>query len=209
MTFIRYTEGYEGDHPMFTENPFTMAQLYEYESRRGEDLNFTYAEDWGGFNLTGRTIKDVIARGLIDINKWDEKFLTIWARCVAEYPDLDFSLLGVSRFGRDNSVITHETAHAFYAQDPVYKKKMDNLVNKIPLYKLDKIFQILAADGYTNMVWVDEVQAYFATGINGWVEWDILDQEIDLKSIIKPFQEVFKEQTKTKFKTRVLIPHIK
>ena len=211
MSFIRYTEGYEGLHPKFRTSPFMMSELHEYESRRGPDLSFSYVTEWTGFNLTGKTIQNVIQRGIIDINRWDEVLMGIWAQCAAQYPDLKFSLIGVSRPSMDDDpdIVPHEMAHAYFANSNSYMMEMERAFDAMPELVRDHVTQILSAWDYPSKVLIDETQAYLATGLDGIEEFEILGQMIDLDKVRQPFQDIFRKYNQSNFTRRIIYPHIK
>jgi len=210
MTFKRYNEGSGHDDSRWRLQAFTIHDFDEFYAKQGADLNNSYAEDWGGFMLSGKEIANVIKTGIPDLNKWDQVMMTIFSMCAVEYPDLNFSLIGASRDVNevDPTLLRHEIAHALYDIEPAYRQKMDRLFNKIPPDLLDRILQILKSWGYCDEHLVDEVQAYLSTGIDGLDDFDILSEEFDLKTIQQAYIDIFTNYEDKPFKKRLIYPHL-
>lgn len=166
-SFMRLQEFYESDIEGIRGRFFTLEEFMDaYAVRMG---NFTYTEDWGGFNVPGAVWR-----------QWRERFpdaslLEKEKRLVAAVEDLlgpggagqDFYLIGSCEESRDlRGLVAHELAHALYALVPEYHEAMTDFVQ---VWKdaepaaWEATTGKLLSMGYMEGVLMDEVQAYFAT----------------------------------------------
>lgn len=158
QTFIRYQEHYES--PAFHDKVFTLNEYKGWYAKEYGDGEFTYGDDWSGFNIPSRVIKSAID-GATDLNEYDEVMQGI----AASIEDDEFYLLGVKE---DNSsrinTLPHEIAHGLYYTNEEYRNAMNDLVERMPEEKFDLLRTRLIDIGYCDHVIIDEVQAYMATG---------------------------------------------
>lgn len=166
-SFMRLQEFYESDIEGVRGRFFTLEEFMDaYAARMG---NFTYTEDWGGFNVPGATWKEWRERFPEDSLLEKEKTL------VAAVEELlgpagatgDFYLIGSCAESSDlRGLVAHELAHALFALVPGYRKEMTDSVNAWKAAEPDAwgaMTAKLLKMGYMEGVLVDEVQAYFAT----------------------------------------------
>jgi hypothetical protein len=145
--------------------------MEKYAAKR--EHGFTYSEDWGGFNIPGPIIREVILAGIPDMNKYDYTMLAIESMIRAQVKEDDFYLIGVSDEGQED-YLDHELAHGLFYTNDKYKRAMTRLVKQIPTNKKEKIFASLREEGYCEEVLIDETQAYCATGVfDGWKEFKL------------------------------------
>lgn len=208
MTFLRVSESVEDSN--FADQVLSLEAFRELYSKQGADLNFTYAEDWAGFNLTSESIEETYRKGVPDLNKWDRLFSSIYTMCRAQYPAGKFSIIGISREFEDldPTLYPHELAHALYYTNEEYRSKVDKEFNKVPDKPKELILQILSGWGYSNNTLVDELHAYLATGFKDLSEFEILDSYENLQQIKTPFQELYKEYSESSFRRRTLYPQM-
>jgi hypothetical protein len=193
MTFLRYQEFYEGEDSRFRGHSFKILDFMEWychNQKRTKDngLVFSYNEDWGGFNIPGRIIREVVKAGIPDRNLHDHTMLAISSliQFQLEHPEEDFYLIGVTEATKPDCV-PHELAHGLYYTNDKYHNEMNKLVQALPATKREAIFEVLRATGYADEVLVDETQAYLATGI---------DDELaacGIKKYLKPFENTYKK----------------
>jgi hypothetical protein len=207
--FLRFQEGTESPDSKFRDYNFTISQWQESYIKSGPNLNFDYFEKWMGFALQGDRIKEIIDRGFIDLNKWDQTMLSFYSLCANQYPDLNFVIIGLSRneLGSvDEVVLKHEMAHAFYATNPKYKQKVHALIKKLPNDLKDSMYQVLASWDYDADCLDDELHAYLSEEHITNEEFLVLDKTLSLKKHKKPFIELLQQQLDSDFKRRTLIP---
>lgn len=183
MYFMRYQEFYESPSPKFRGKSFEIFDFMRWYSLKYGKGAFTYPDDWDGFNIPGDIIPNVWKLGIQDRNIYDYEMMMAWSGCKAKAKG-KFYIIGTVK---GNKALNHEIAHGFFYLYPEYKKEMKKLVSELSVPILDKINISLQNMGYTPKVYVDEAQAYMATGLTptfGDVEqW---------KDERKPFQDFFK-----------------
>ena len=173
MHFLRYQEFYESSSSKFRGKAFTIFDFMKWYSKEFGDGAFTYTTDWAGFNIPGSVIADMLwQHGILDPNDYDKTMEEIWEECNKKSEDGRFYLIGVSDEGQ---VLEHEISHGYFYLYPEYKKEMTKLVKALPKEIKTKMKSTLKSMGYTKEVYVDEMQAYLATGLpdvfeNEWVE---------------------------------------
>jgi hypothetical protein len=174
MHFLRYQEYYESDSPFFRGHSWDLLTYMEWYARKHGGV-FTYPSDWAGFNIPARIVLEVHARGIPDPNAYDKVMLDIALTAPDGY------LIGAQP--DDQDVIKHECAHGLFATNADYKTKMVALVEALPQDVRERMNAELAGMGYVDLVFVDETQAYFATGLQTNMPFDA--------ALTKPFEELF------------------
>jgi hypothetical protein len=162
MMFLRYQEHYESPNPKFRDKAFTILEFMQWYSKKFGKGAFTYPVDWGGFNIPGEVIIKVNILGISDKNVYDQEMKALYDKCYKVYPDGKFYIIaavGVS------GAMKHEIAHGLFYTQPKYRLHMKRLVKALKPTLRKKMFKALGDIGYTSRVYVDECQAYFATGI--------------------------------------------
>jgi hypothetical protein len=182
MTFLRVQEYYESPNPEFRGKHFNIWDYIEWYSRDKKDV-FTYAFDWGGFNIPLPIAwecyegKDKApkkgyngVRSLPDSwkSKWDETMKDIvWevqSRMFNKKSRRDMNAYIIGASDTENSTFQHEVAHGLYYTNKEYKELMDEITQTIPLAHYLKFRKNLAKMGYTETVMDDEIQAYLTWG---------------------------------------------
>lgn len=177
MTFLRYQECYESPNPKFRNKDFTIIDFMDWY-RKGHNGVFTYPTDWGGFNIPSEIVlkvseflsaNDKYYNGGMNIysdkNKYDDAMMEGYFKCLdllGEHNRERFYIIGALK-GNDKT-LQHEVAHGFFYTVPEYKKKMTQLVKKLPKAYYKNACKALKNLGYTKEVFIDECQAYLATG---------------------------------------------
>jgi len=99
-------------------------------------------------------------------------------------------------FSLDGQTTKHEIAHGLFYLNKDYKKEMKKLVSELPSDAYGAIKQELKNLGYCSSVYVDECQAYFATGLTEEMKTalGITDNRMDSNfDYSKQFVRVFKK----------------
>jgi len=188
MHFLRYQEYYESPSPKFRNHTFTIVDYMEWYSKTFGKGSFTYPVDWGGFNVPSYVLRNVllaVSNGEItDPNKYDTEMQKVWLTCCNKYQDENFYIIG--SVGTEGSTMRHEIAHGFFYIIPEYKKEMTKLVKELnPFFRKD-FYENLKVGGYTKQVYVDELQAYMATGTANFIN-------VKLNGSDKPFIQLYEE----------------
>ena len=182
MTFLRVQEYYESPNPEFRGKNFNIWDFIEWYSREHKDA-FTYAFDWGGFNIPLPIAWECYegkekepkkgyngVRSLPDTwkSKWDETMKDIvWevqSRMFNKKSRRDMNAYIIGAKDTENSTFQHEVAHGLYYTNKEYKELMDEITETIPLDTYLKFRNNLLKMGYTESVVDDEIQAYLSWG---------------------------------------------
>jgi len=173
MYFLRYQEFYESPSRRFRENSFEIFDFMRWYSKKYGKGSFSYPNDWDGFNIPSTVIWKMWNEHLIpDKNIYDYEMWMAWQECNAKLnkdvacptkPINQFYIIGVKK---GNSALSHEIAHGLFYLYPEYRKEMTKLVKAIDPDIRKIINAGLKKLGYTPKVYIDETQAYMATGLN-------------------------------------------
>lgn len=146
-TFLRVQEHYE--LPKFHGRVFTLEQYMDwYAGRHG---NFTYYQDWSGFNVPSTAFEPFYA-GKFDPLSDKEKQLLRLFKGLRER----FYVIGVYDADMKHS-LKHELAHALYFIDDDYRHAVRNAMRG---HDTSALARQLAEAGYARHVIRDEIQAY-------------------------------------------------
>jgi len=155
--FMRVQEFYES--PLgFRGKHFTHREFEEaYMASRNAD-EFTYYQDWAGFNVPGNVV-----------DKFAKKF---------KLDHLENALIKAIQLNRPKrgryyvigtvaqnagDVLDHELSHAFWYLHIPYRRAMQRLADKLPKSYIKKMRRFLLEIGYHENVLEDEIVAYTAT----------------------------------------------
>lgn len=186
LLFIRPQEFYESGNPAFRGRAFTLSQFIHWyigETRKENEPSphvFSYFEDFQGYNIPGEAIEAFLQLPLPELSVWDVRFARI-ATVVQQHQRGKFYIIGAVT--SQTSVIEHEIAHAMYYLLPQYREAMDALTEALPADARKTIDTALAAQRYSEAVFMDETQAYMATGL--------LEKMENLESERFPFMRAF------------------
>jgi hypothetical protein len=153
-----------------------------YSVKYGKGI-FTYPEDWDGFNFPDYVIKDVVSKIIPDHNEYDEKMFEVYEACRNKSGG-KFYIIGIVK---KSDALKHEIAHAFFYLYPEFKKEMTKLVKDLDPKIKKHVNMILKRAGYTYKVYVDETQAYMATGLADSFVYP-KDMWVEAR---KPFEKLF------------------
>lgn len=184
MQFLRYQEYYESPNPKFRNHQFTIIDYMRWYSKKYGDGSFTYPNDWSGFNFPSYIIPDLHNKMIHDRNIYDYEMLNIYKHC--KKVSNDFYIIGATK--TDKTTINHEIAHGFFYTDSKYRKTMKKLVAALPTEVRTTMNVRLKSSGYTKKVFIDEIQAYFATNDSF--------NDPSLEAHRSPFVAVFKQYNK-------------
>lgn len=179
MLFCRCQEHYES--PEFKTKKFKMEDYIKwYKSQQGPDQkDFTYAQDWSGFNLPSETIEDCLAN-IEDENDWDIMMKSI-IQTIREEETEKFYLLGVENMDMNGEdVLDHEISHGMFYTDQNYKREIEKLISQMDPKDRDIITNIILDYGYDMSVVPDEIGAYFTTGLAKKMKDQGLEKYLDI-----------------------------
>jgi len=172
-TLFRIQEFYESPDKKIKGQHFSIEQLMDsYAQQMG---NFTYFEDWDGFNFPGDVLWDFFNESIEFTIKEENLFTHLNAhkkiqkwwpenRWVKQ-PDHKIYFIGTTN--KKDSItrmtVAHEIAHGLYYLDPEYKRRVNYLVGSVDAPVRSSVFRQLKKQGYCKEVLVDEINAYIAT----------------------------------------------
>jgi hypothetical protein len=186
MHFWRYQEFYESPSPRFRGKAFSLLDFMKWYSAKYGNGAFTYATDWAGFNIPGDIIKKVWELGIPDLNDYDHKMLETFQACQKQSKGSFYLIAAVGK----NEALKHEIAHGFFYTLPEYKKEMTKLVKALAPSFRKKVNKALKEMGYTPKVYIDECQAYLATGFTDAFEFAYTNEH---KPFVKLYNEYYSE----------------
>jgi len=189
MFFLRYQEYYESSSPKYRGKAFEIFEFMRwYSFKFGKGL-FTYPDDWNGFNLPGNIIKDVWDKHIVDKNLYDYEMFHSWNECNRRADGEKFYIIGTA----GTEALDHEIAHGLFYLNAEYQKKMKALVKALSPEIRKEMNVELKRLGYTPKVYVDETQAYMATGLT-----ESFEDSVKWVEERKAFQAVFVQYSRKK-----------
>lgn len=161
MLFCRVQEYYESPNLQFRGKSFDMWDYIEWYSRNHKDA-FTYAFDWGGFNIPleiAYTCYDTLTQPY-----------TPYDDIMEEIVQKIYEMNGYSTDGYiigagdlEGETFVHEVCHGLYTTNPLYKELADEITQMIPTKLYNQFVNNLVKYGYCLDVMDDEIQAYLMT----------------------------------------------
>tara|TARA_R110002096_G_scaffold390110_2_gene584576 strand:+ start:521 stop:1192 length:672 start_codon:yes stop_codon:yes gene_type:complete len=195
--FMRMQEFYESGIPGFKDKHFTRDEFKKaYAQMMGTGVSyeeFTYYDDWGGFNVPG----DVADRFMWTFEPdFMEAGLVRTVKDHRPTDDKPYYVIGTFESGGD-SIIDHELSHAFWHLHSDYRKMMQGMVESLPKTFRHTIRHHLLEMGYCESVLDDETAAYLATSTVLELD-DLVDQaDIPWKQALT-FQRTFRSYLENK-----------
>jgi len=189
MSFLRYQEFYESPISKIRGKNFSILEFMDLYSKKYGKGQFSYANDWDGFNIPLDVIQQVYPN-IPDHNFYDTIMIAI-------YNDIYKNINNTSEKSyvigttKDYSSLKHEVAHGLYYTNLKYKKEMNALIKDLPQDVDLRIKNQLKKWGYTSKVYNDETQAYLST-----FEKEQYDDKLNVNNVCKPFIEVFEKYWK-------------
>ena len=195
MLFLRYAEFYESPNPEFKGKLFSIIDFMEWYSKEYGNGAFTYPNDWSGFNIPGKTLKEIMSwGGFPEKNKYDLLMGEVLDKILETGCGWDFYL--ISGITGQEKTKEHELAHAFWFLDKKYQTEMSSLVTQTSSNAFEKMQDRLKEDGYCDEVIYDEIQAYLATGLSDGLKKKL--GRFGIKKLREPFIKVFQHKLSSK-----------
>lgn len=200
-TMLRVQEFYESPYPEIKDQIFTLQDYIDlYTENKG---NFTYYEDWSGFNIPGEYVSKFF-RNFIHLSNKEKQIHEV----VKPYISSGEKYYLIASCEGDESVLDHEIAHALWYLDEDYKKEVSEYVkNNFPESVLSIFKKELLEKGYCEEVLDDEIQAYLTTSEPSYLEaWDFYNMcDPHSLSIIRLFFVDYRKSKNTKMTIEELI----
>jgi hypothetical protein len=155
-TFMRFQEYHES--PKFKGRIFTVEEYMDWYAKTYG--NFTYFEDWHGFNIPTHAFDPFLSQKFNPLTK--KELILIDKLHEASFDLLNGYVIGLT--DKDvyrGSTLEHEYVHGLLATDERFRDEMSAIIAR---YHWAPIGKILEEMGYDKSVWLDEAIAYFLTG---------------------------------------------
>ncbi len=153
-TFLRFQEHAESSR--FSGRTFSLEQFMDWYA--GKFGNFTYFQDWAGFNVPSTALEPFRAGAFDPLLEKERRFLKLFAR-----ERRPFYVIGVGET-HSRSDLAHEIAHALFFTSPEYR---DAVLAGMRGYDTASLRRALSRMGYSRGVLMDEVHAYLVAGAEG------------------------------------------
>jgi hypothetical protein len=158
--FLRPQEYYESPFENVRGKYFSLEEYMDTYARANGA--FTYYTDWCGFNISSTVFKEFLKVFAYDLNQ-KENLLISLIRQLNPNLDGDFYIIGACKSKCNKETLLHETAHAYWFFDPIYKAKMEDLIANLSIEMYEDAACALVDRGYADRFVKDELQAYLAT----------------------------------------------
>ncbi|HLD81448.1 MAG TPA: ABC transporter ATP-binding protein [archaeon] len=183
-TFLRFEEHFESPH--FRGKVFTFDEFKAwYAARRGV---FDYYEEWDGFNIPSKALKDFYEGKFNPLSAEEKEFLEL-------FKDRREKFYIIGTVGDDSTdTFKHEAAHALFYLDKQYRREVLKVMAKLRSKELNE--HLLNELSYHRAVLEDERHAYLLAEL-GYLESEGFDvskfREVheklsDLYNKFSPFQ---------------------
>lgn len=193
MTFLRSQEYYESIFDQIIRKQFKFSQFQDIYKQHYGKQEFTYGEDWTGFNIPSTVLEECMFNvDKDDINVGDKIMLSIIKAIKEREGNSKYYLLGVDEM--NNDLLEHEFAHAMYFTIPEYKEAMTKVNMECDGVVKTAMLKCIVDYGYADHVLQDELQAYMSTGLGEQMEeLEIENIEIEMEKYREVFEEFYSE----------------
>jgi hypothetical protein len=193
MLFCRVQEFYESPNPNFRGKAFSIWDFIEWYSRQKRDA-FTYAFDWGGFNIPLKTAWDCYEKLKEHESPYDTEMeniiRTIELKMFNKKNTRNWNAYIIGAADMKGWTFKHEICHGLYYTNKKYKELTDEVTDTIPLKDYMKFRNNLLKMGYTESVIDDEIQAY----LNFGHDWPAFSKGVSkrlCKKLNKTYQSIY------------------
>lgn len=152
-TFLRVQEHYES--PRFHGQIFDLEEYMDWYA--AENGNFTYYEDWSGFNVPSTALEPFYEGKFDPLSRKERQLLSLFRGVRKPY-----YVIGV--YGRGADSLKHEAAHALFFVDQEYRKQV---LESMRDYDASGLARKIEKSGYARHVLPDETQAYLIAPSSG------------------------------------------
>lgn len=186
MLFCRAQEYYESPSPKFRGKNFSIwGYMKWYHNQNGN--GFSYGNDWSGFNIPLKTIRECYNKLTKPENPYDKVMDQILAKLRSVSND---GYIIAAKDARGET-FKHEVCHALYHTNKNYKKQMDAFTKGLPQKYYNVLKNNLLEMGYAQKVIDDEIQAYLQYGYDD----ENFGKDVDIK-VRKEYSGIYKEAAK-------------
>jgi hypothetical protein len=185
LTLCRMAEFYESVKPEINGKFFTLEQFIDSHTSSNGDC--TYFSEWEGFNIPKESLDKFFSLYRGHETSRESKIKTLLHQYNPKY------IIAIDP-SSDISTLLHEKCHAHYSLSPMYKVRVNELLEHVTSAQYYIIKESLMNEGYSEQVIEDEIQAYFATSTDKELD-DLFPDLLHLdKTFLKElFQPLLKE----------------
>jgi hypothetical protein len=151
-TFLRFQEHYE--NPKFRGRIFSLEEFMDWYAMKFG--NFTYYQDWSGFNIPSSVLKSFREGGFNPLSNKEKNLLEL----LADVPE-PFYMVGIYGAKIDLPTLKHELVHGLYHTVPEYCERVRKILRP---EEIRCFTEILKKMEYHPSVWQDETNAYLIMG---------------------------------------------
>lgn len=185
MLFCRAQEYYESPSPRFRGKNFSIWDYMKwYHDQNGN--GFSYGNDWSGFNIPLKTIRECYNK----LTKPETPYDKIMDQILAKLRSVSNDGYIIAAKNTNGETFKHEVCHAIYHTNKNYKKQMDALTNGLPKKYYNVFKSNLLQMGYAQKVIDDEIQAYLQYGYDD----ENFGKDIDIK-VRKQYNQLYLEKS--------------
>ncbi len=190
-SFMRIQEFYESPDDSIRDKYFTLEQMMDssgiYQKRQfNKSENFTYFEDWGGFNVPYWTVVDFYKKFKNSLSYKESYIFDVLDKKVYNWQKEKFYLIAISK---KRDYYNHELSHGLYCLFDDYREEMDQLIDECSYRK--SLVNMLRKDGYAERSIADEIQAYLSTSSDDYLRTTCGIQNPN--KVSRPFKKVFRK----------------
>jgi hypothetical protein len=194
---MRLQEYYESPYMEIRGKFFKHEQYMDVYAKRND--NFTYFEDWSGFNVPGFAVADFWKLFHYDFWEKERELFDAINQNIPSFLNKQNRYYIIGTYSNED--IDHELAHAYWYLHLKYKNRMKSLISSVlnrtikgtDETRFDILFNELMSGGYDLLFVDDEIQSYLATSTRNELI-DLLGKDIINKIKIPTcFKKYFKE----------------
>jgi hypothetical protein len=150
---MRFQEHYES--PKFAGKVFTRKEFRQFY--KGPKGKFSYFSDWDGFNFPATVFTEFLKGSFAPLTGNEAAFFRrVALEITGNSPD--YYVIAVAKDSESNTLF-HESTHALYYVDPIYRRKVRLALLLHPFLTLSICRRLLRL-GYGYNVLLDETNAY-------------------------------------------------
>ncbi len=183
-TFLRFQETYES--PKFRGQGFTLEEFQDWYASTNARGNFTYYQDWVGFNFPSHVIEGFTPARFGQFSRKENWVIDQLSNIPGDF----YVIASVSRNkSKNEETKAHELMHAMFYLNKEYAKQVEEIIQK---HDFTAFKSELKEMGYCDEVLVDEINAFVCTGLTPTLEdVDATAVAVCKPALIELFQNFF------------------
>ncbi len=161
-TFMRFQEYYESPYPDIRNNVFTREHFRKIYRERRNACNFTYCNDWAGYNIPSYILKPFIDGKFNPLVACEKKLVNLFKNVKGK-----FYVIGA--IPSDKATVKHEISHGLWYTRDEYKVAQRKALKGLSKHSRKKIDYYLSDYGYCKEVLEDETVAFLLAN-SKWIK---------------------------------------